>query len=414
MIRYVRGLMGCLTTAFLASASAAHPGEHFNVSSRDLPAPHTTPPDDIEPKFVPRPAGFMPEVPAGFSISIFASRPQLTHPRWLKVAPNGDVFLAEQGAGKITILRDADGDGKAELVSTFAQGFSSPHGLAFHDDALYVGDVRAIWRLPYHSGDMVATSEPQRVTMAKDLRPEGWHSTRDVAADSKGTLYLAMGSREDVSDDDPPPSASVQSIGPNGTMTTFASGLRNPSGIAFYPGTNDLWVTVNERDKLGGALPPDYLTRIQQGDFLGWPYAYAGSHPDPLYGAKRPDLLTKSKTPDLLFQAHSAPLGLVFYEGSQFPADYKGSAFVAFHGSGPYDKPTGYKAVRVKFANGRPIGGYEDFVTGFWAEGSRASNGLLAPVVWGTPAGLAVAKDGSLLIADDAGTTIWRVTYLGK
>jgi glucose/arabinose dehydrogenase len=147
---------------------------------------------------------------------------------------------------------------------------------------------------------------------------------------------------------------------------------------------------------------------------LGWPYAYAGSHPDPLYGAKRPDLLTKSKTPDLLFQAHSAPLGLVFYEGSQFPADYKGSAFVAFHGSGPYDKPTGYKVVRVKFAKGSPVGGYEDFVTGFWAEGSRASNGLLAPVVWGTPAGLAVAKDGSLLMADDAGTTIWRVTYLGK
>jgi len=199
----------------------------------------------------------------------------------------------------------------------------------------------------------------------------------------------------------------VQKVTADGHLQTFAAGLRNPVGIAFYPGTNDLYVTVNERDGLGDGLVPDYFTRIRQGDFFGWPYAYIGRHPDPDYGAKRPDLVAKTKVPDVLFQSHSAPLGLVFYEGDQFPADYKGDAFVALHGSWNAAAPTGYKVVRIKFANGRPIGGYEDFLTGFW-------NGSTSPAqVWGRPAGLLVAKDGSLLVADDDGKTIWRVRYVG-
>ena len=389
-------------------SSAAEPGDHYSLSPDNLPAPKTTLPDDIDPRFVPPARGFLPKVPPGFTISVFASAPQLTHVRWLAVAPNGDVFLTEQGPGKITLMRDADGDGRAERVTTFATGFSEPHGMAFHDGALYVGDVRAIWRLPYRNGDVVASAPATRVTQAPNLRPLGWHSTREIAFDSKGKLYLAMGARGDLLDDDPPPDASIQEVTPAGALVTFASGMRNPVGIAFYPGSDDLWATVNERDKLGAALPPDYLAHVRQGEFFGWPYAYIGPHPDPEFGAKNPDLVRKTKTPDILFEAHSAPLGLVFYDGAQFPTDYKGDAFVALHGSGPYNKPNGYKVVRVKFANGKPVGGYEDFVTGF-SDGKVPS-----PSVWGTPAGLAVAKDGALLIADDAGRTVWRVAYTGK
>jgi glucose/arabinose dehydrogenase len=178
--------------------------------------------------------------------------------------------------------------------------------------------------------------------------------------------------------------------------------------MAFYPGTDDLYVTVNERDGLGDSLPPDYLTRIRQGEFFGWPYAYTGPHPDPDYGAKRPDLVAKTKTPDVLFEAHSAPLGLVFYDASQFPPEYRGDAFVALHGSWNSSRPTGYKIVRVRFHNGRPENGYEDFLTGFW-------DGSTSPAsVWGRPVGLAVARDGSLLIADDTGGVVWRVSYVGK
>ncbi|MBN9577167.1 MAG: PQQ-dependent sugar dehydrogenase, partial [Alphaproteobacteria bacterium] len=320
--------------------------------------------------------------------------------------PDGDVFLAEQGPGLITLLRDSDGDGKADLITTFAKGFSQPYGIAMHDGALYVADLRAVWRLPYRTGALRPTGPAQRITAAPDLRPAGWHTTRDIVFDRKGQLFLAIGSRGDVLEA-PPPDATVQLVQPDGTMRTFASGLRNPAGMAIQPGTGDLWVTVNERDKLGGALPPDFLTRVERGDFFGWPYAYAGPHPDPVFGARRPDLVAKTRTPDVLFEAHSAPLGVVFYEGAQFPTPYRGDAFVALHGSGPYGAPDGYKVVRVHFAGGRPAGGYEDFVTGF----SNNKAGNLR--VWGTPCGLTIAKDGSLLIGDDKGRTIWRVSYIG-
>lgn len=405
-------LVGLLAIA--CSAATAAPGDRFNLSPDNMPAPHATPPEDIDPGFFKRPADVMPQVPAGFSISVFASRPQLTHVRWLAVAPNGDVFLAETGPGKITLLRDSKGEGKADMVTNFAQGFLMPHGMAFHAGALYVADVHAVWRFPYHDGDTIAASNAKRVTTAADLRPEGQHYTREIAFDSKGRLFLAMGARADLADDLPAPDATIQLVAADGTMTTFASGIRNAAGLAFYPGTDDLWATVNERDKLGGNLPPDYLARVRERDFFGWPYAYVGPHADPTYGAKRPDMVAKTKMPDVLFTAHSAPLGLVFYQGSQFPAEYKGDAFVALHGSGPYGKPDGYKVVRVHFANGKPVGGYEDFVTGFWAPGTSKRPDLLAPKVWGGPCGLAVAKDGSLLIADDHGATVWRVAYTGK
>jgi glucose/arabinose dehydrogenase len=388
----------------VAPAMAATVGTRHSLSADKLPVPLTTAPDDLTLDVFPRPDGVMPLAPKGFSVTIFATR--VGNARWLRVAPNGDVFMASSGDGRIVLLRDADGDGVAETVTTFAGGFKFPHGMGFRDGAFYVADVRAIWRLPYRDGDKVATGQPQRLTKGPSLGVEGWHWTREIAFDSKGKLYLAIGANADVADSDPSPSATIQEVAADGTMTIFASGLRNVVGMAVYPGTDELWGTVNERDKLGGGLPPDYLTRIRKGDFFGWPYAYVGPHPDPVYGRKRPDLVAKTKTPDVLFAAHSAPLAVVFYDGTQFPSEYRGDAFVAFHASGPYDKPDGYKVVRVKFANRTPVGGYEDFVTGFMFAG------IYPPRVWGTPAGLAVAKDGSLLIADEG--TIWRVAYTGK
>jgi len=397
-------LVAALTSmSIIPGLAADHPGQHFSVLPQDMPKPFATPAADNSSKGISRPAGAVPAAPPGFTVSIFASG--LDFPRWMAVAPNGDVFLTEPKAGKIVVLRDTTGAGHDNKVATFASGFSMPHGLAFHDGVLYVADLKAVYRLGYRDGVLKAISKT-RVTKSSFGVPGG-HFTRDIAFDSKGHLFLTVGSAENIGED-APPRATVQLVNPNGTLATFVSGIRNPVGIAPYPGTDDIYVTVNERDGLGDGLVPDYFTRIQQGDFFGWPYAYIGPNPAPDYGTKRPDLVAKTKVPDLLFQSHSAPLGLVFYEGSQFPAEYKGDAFVSLHGSWNSSKPTGYKVVRIKFANGRPVGGYDNFITGFW-------DGSTSPAqVWGRPVGLAVAKDGSLLIADDTGMTIWRVAYTGK
>ncbi|HSC18721.1 MAG TPA: PQQ-dependent sugar dehydrogenase [Rhizomicrobium sp.] len=385
------------STVFAAAAVADAPGMKHEIRAQDLPKPYATPAVDNSSQTVSRPKGWLPQVPKGFSISVFAGR--LSDPRFMALAPNGDVFLAEPSAGKITLLRG----GKA---STFASGFDGPHGLAFHDSALYVGDLNAVWKLGYPNGAATAGAR-SRITQ-QSFGGKSGHSTRDIAFGPDGALYIAIGSAGNVETSDPPTRASVQKVNANGTLSTYASGLRNPVGIVFQPGTNQLWVTVNERDGLGDDLPPDYATHVEAGGFYGWPYAYIGHHPDPTFGAKRPDMVAKTKTPAVLFQAHSAPLALVFYEGAQFPADYKGDAFVAFHGSWNSGHPHGYKVVRIHFAGGKPAGGYEDFVTGFW-------DGKTSPAhVYGRPAGLLVAKDGSLLIADDAGKTVWRVSYTGK
>jgi glucose/arabinose dehydrogenase len=384
----------------LAAWGADQPGQHFEVLPSQLPSPHATPAVENSSATVARPSGAMPQVPSGFSVSVFASG--LAKPRFLTVAPNGDVFVAESDVGRIDVLAKRNGHLRKAI---FAEGFAQPHGLAFHDGALYVADTTAVWKLGYRDGALKAGAKT-RVTKDSFGIPGG-HFTRDIAFAPDGQLYFAIGSRDNIGEN-PLPRASVQTVDAQGKLATFANGLRNPVGIAAYPGTNDIWVTVNERDGLGDDLPPDYLAHITQGEFFGWPYAYIGPHPDPDYGAKRPDLVAQTKTPDILFQAHSAPLGLVFYEGNQFPADYKGDAFVALHGSWNRAKPTGYKVVRVKFKDGKPVGGYDNFLTGFW-------DGSTSPAqVWGRPVGLAVANDGSLLVSDDVGKVIWRVSYTGK
>jgi glucose/arabinose dehydrogenase len=382
-----------------SAMAADQPGNHFDIQPAAMPAPYATPATENSSHVVKRPAGAMLQVPKGFAITAYATG--LSNPRWLAVAPNGDVYLAEPDANKITLLRG----GETARATTFATGFNKPHGLAFHDGALYVGDIDAVWKLSV--GDDASKTTRQRVTKQHDLGIGG-HFTRDIAFAPDGTLYLAIGSNENVAEGDPAFRAALNTVNSDGTLGQFATGIRNPVGIAFYPGTGEAWVSVNERDGFGDGLVPDYLTHVEKGAFYGWPYAYIGTHPDPVFGVKHPDMVAKAKTPDLLFQSHSAPTGLVFYEGNQFPADYKGDAFVSLHGSWNAAKPTGYKVVRVHFANGKPVGGYDNFVTGFHIGDTSPAQ------VWGRPAGLAVAKDGSLLIADDAGKTVWKVTYTGK
>ncbi len=402
---------GAVVISAGAAWAADHPGQKFQISPASLAAPYATAAAGNAPTTIARPAGAMPEVPKGFAVSIFAEN--LSNARWMAVAPNGDVFLAEptRAAGKITILRDSNGDGKADKTFTFlSSGLAYPHGLAFHGGYLYVGDLRGIWRFAYKDGQTSA-GPPQKVTSkVQDLRPGGGHVTRDIAFGPDGGLYLALGSRDNISDFKP--GAQVFKINADGSMSEFASGIRNPVGIAFAPGTNNLVVVTNERDGLGDALPPDYLTVVRQGGFYGYPYAYIGKNPDPVWGPKDPGgKVTSTITPDVLFQAHSAPTGLAFYTGANFPADYRNDAFVSLHGSWNAGNPTGYKVVRVHFVNGKPVNGYENFATGFWNGMGRSGE---PAAVWGRPVGLTVARDGSLLIADDASNVVWRVTYTGK
>lgn len=399
-------LLTVCAALIVCAAWAAPPrvGERYEVRAADLPPPYATKSASNPPRRIGRPPGATLEVPAGFRANIFAEG--LANPRWLAVAENGDVLLSEPRVGRVTLLRDDDGDGKADLIETFAEDLAAPHGLAVRGDFLYVADVERVWRYRFRRGQTRATGNAQAVTARGALGGRGGHWTRNLVFDPDGRrFYVAVGSRSNIAED-PPPRATVQAFDADGGgQRTFAAGLRNPVGIAFYPDSDDLYVVVNERDGLGEELVPDYLTRVRGGDFFGWPYAYLGSHPQPGLARRRPDLVARSKAPDLLFRAHSAPLGLVFYDAAQFPPSYRGDAFVALHGSWNAAEPRGYMVVRVPFEGGRPAGTYEAFATGFWAAGEKRAQ------AWGRPAGLAVAADGSLLIADDFGGVVWRVHY---
>ena len=381
-------------------------GETFEVLSESLPPPYATPAAGNMARRVARPDFVTLALPPGFKANAFATG--LDDARNLLVAPNGDVLVAESGSGRITLLRDTDGDGVADVKSALASGLSRPHGMALHDGWLYVGEPGQVVRLPYRPGDLKAGGQAQPFTPPESLGSRiGNHWTRNILFSPDGrSLYVSVGSRSNTAED-PLPHASIQRFDADGgRQATYASGTRNPVGLAFNPATGQLWATVVERDGLGDRLPPDFLTRIVAGGFYGWPYAYAGTHPDPKFGSKRPDLVQQSILPDILFQAHSTPLGLVFYDGTMFPPDYRGDAFVSLHGSWNAAAPTGYMVARVRFRNGEPAGrGYETFASGFWLLGSEPAR------VWGRPVGLAVAADGALLIADDVSNSIWRVSY---
>jgi len=401
-------------------------GRRFQIDPNNLPAPKTGPIATNRSLLVPY-AGQAPSVPEGFSATPFATG--LTNPRRLLVLPNGDVLVAEQSAGYLTLLRD-DGSGRAKWIERHVEDLNKPYGLAWQGDHVLVADQDGIWRVPHVPGALRAgRPEPaQRVDQllpeqrrpvpgaygAQMITPKGvfgivqGHQNRHLAINPKtGALFVGVGSSGNLGVE-PEPKATIQRFDADGSnQVTYASGTRNATALAFHPQTEELWAVVQERDGLGDRLPSDYLIRVQEGGFYGWPYAYIGKHPQPGFAALAPDKVEATITPDLLFTPHSSVLDLAFYDADQFPAAYRGSAFVALKGSWNRSVPTGYKVVRVPFKDGKPEGYYENFATGFWASGERRAE------VWGRPAALAITADGALLVADDTAGTIWRISYTG-
>ena len=401
-------------------------GRRFLFKAENLPPPKSDPIAASRSLVIPY-AGQTPRVMEGFTVAPFVTG--LEHPRRLLVLPNNDVIVAEQRTGYLTLLRDENGDGKADFIQRYADDFKAPYGLAYRDGFVLVADQEGIWRVPHVSGAVRAgrPDNPKISEVPPDQRkpvPAAYgqelitqrgvfgviagHQNRHLALDPRtGAMFVGVGSAGNIGVE-PEVKASVQRFEPDGSgQTTFASGMRNPTTLAFHPTTGELYAGVQERDGLGDNLPPDYLTRVEKGAFFGWPYAYIGTNPQPGFAQRAPDKVKATVVPDVLFQPHSSVLDIAFYDGEQFPAEYRGDAFVALKGSWNRSEPTGYKVVRVRFKDGKPDGSYENFVTGFWVSGQHRAE------VWGRPTALAVMKDGSLLIADDTGGTIWRVAYAG-
>jgi glucose/arabinose dehydrogenase len=365
---------------------------HHEIRADQLPPPFASQSAGNPPHVSRAPATWTPAVPPGFHISVFAR--DLDEPRNMILAPNGDILVVESSAGDIKILR---GNQRFTLI----KGLNNPFGVALRGDTLYIGDEDAVVRIPYRAGQTSSSATPERIASL----PSGGHSTRNVIFNRDGSkMYVAIGSESNMNPEGPP-RAAVTEYKPDGRgARTFAYGLRNPIGLAWNPRSGALWTCVNERDGLGDDLVPDYATDLRDGAFYGWPYSYIGQHPEPRRGNERRDLVAKAIVPSLLIQAHSAPINMVFYDGAMFPPEYRGSAFVALHGSWNRSKRTGYKVIRIPFTNGKPSGGYDDFVAGWmFDENSRT--------VLGRPAGLLVLADGSLLVSDDANGIIWRITY---
>jgi glucose/arabinose dehydrogenase len=416
MFRIVSSVRACLIGAACFSAGAMAqtfeqtPGTVITIDLNALPAPYATPHTSNGSQAIPLPPLPNLRVPPGFAVNLFAQG--LSHARLMRVAPNGDVFLAQSGAGRITLLRDSDGDGRADVNTTFAQGFRGPYGMALHDKYLYVADVDAVWRVPYEAGATSAGGARERVTAQGALGSADGHSTRNLVIDPTGTkMYVAIGSRGN-DDEEAAPRATIQEFNIDGSgQRTFASGLRNPVGIAIRPGTSEVFTVVNERDGLGDELVPDYLTRVADGGFYGWPYSYMGRNPQPRPGGwsnqQAQALINSAIVPDLPLRSHSAPLGFTFYDKTKFPAAYRGGAFIALHGSWNAAQPRGYMVVYAPFTAGRPTGSYQVFLSNFWT-----ANETRAQVI-GRPADVAVAADGALLVADDGSNSIWRVSYVG-
>jgi glucose/arabinose dehydrogenase len=388
-----------LSAVALAGAQTVHKG----IDPKTLPAPDTANPANNGPKVIPQPEGVTPKVPAGFKVNLYAEG--LNNPRWITVAPNGDVFVVESRANRVSVFRDADGDGKPEVKQTWATGFDAPFGIAFWKDYLYVANTGSVVRFPYKAGQLESSGPPETVVANVPAQGYRGHWTRDLVFNPSGSkMYLSVGSSVNVGEETDERRATILEFNPDGTGgRVYASGIRNAVGKAFHPRTGQMWCTVNERDGLGDDLVPDYFMSVKDGGFYGWPWYYAGSYHDPRV-PERPDLKDKTITPELLLTSHVAALGLAFYNGRQFPRQYQGDAFVALHGSGNRTKRVGYSVVRIRFKDRKPTGEYEDFLTGFMLGEGRSE-------VWGRPVGVAVAKDGSLLVTDDGGNKVWRVSY---
>ena len=425
-----------------------------------LPPPATASPKPS--RAVSRPEGMSPKAANGFTVTMAAD---LRAPRMMVYAPNGDLFVSSPGANNITVLRDANNDGVFESQSVYAQGappaprgggpppnpaggqraggqgraagpppgpgrgappvlgagapacapppdfavkgpgtLAAPFGLAFHDGYLYVGNTASLVRYKYANGDLQAQGEPEKLL---DL-PNGGHSTRNIIFNRAGTkMYVAVGSQSNNDAGEDCRRAAILEFNPDGSgYRVYASGIRNPVGLALQPGTDIVWTAMNERDNLGDDLVPDYATSVKDGGFYGWPYSYIGENYDPRYIGSFPDLVKRTLVPDVLLPAHAAALGITFYTGDQFPQRYRNGGFVALHGSWNRSVASGYKVVFFPMVNGKP-GPIEDFLTGFLAS-DGANNSSIDQ--WGRPVGVVTARDGSLLVSDDTGNRIWRVS----
>ena len=425
------------------------PGVRRKITVADLPPPFATKSAGNDPQIVPRPPGAGPKVPPGFVVDEFASG--LERPREIRAAPNGDLFISESYSGRIRVLRAPDGAAKAQREEIFASGLTMPFGIAFwppgpNPQFVYVADTNSVVRFPYRNGDLIARGPAETIVSnipsGGRLRGGG-HWTRDIVFSNDGSrMFVSVGSHtndaENLAARDQPEirneqnpatgywdsmvafgqknglagllpterdRADVLEFKPDGTgLRIFASGLRNCVGMAVNPITGALWCSTNERDGLGDNLPPDYITSVQANGFYGWPWFYIGGHEDPHHRGEHPELQSKVIIPDVLLQAHSASLEMTFYDGAQFPADYKGDAFAAEHGSWNRSRRAGYKVIRVIMRDGKATGEYDDFMTGFVTDSGD---------VWGRPVGVAVGHDGSLFVTEDAHGTVWRISYRG-
>lgn len=409
-------------------------GKSFTVTEESLPEPYTGPAARNPALTIDR-SDNVPSAPEGFDVTLFAD--SLVNPRQMYVLPNGDVLLAQQAEGVVTFLRDTDGDGASDMRSLFAQNFEGPYGLARVPEGrenagdILVADYRGVWRVPFTLGEVRASGAaifaPKPITeVAEDERhaqlpmdhfpvteqgvfggSEG-HNTRSLVVSPDGeTMYVGVGSASNIGTD-APPRATIQAFGiDGGDQRTFVDGTRNPIGLNFRPGTDELWAIVQERDGMGDQLVPDFFTRVEEGDFYGWPYSYTGSNPQPRFSDLAPDgRIEEAKVGDVLFEAHSSAMDFAFAP-PEFGAEYAGDAFVALKGSWNRADPTGYKVVRVPFEDGAPTGSYENFLNGFWTGGDDRA------VIWGRPADVAFMPDGAMLVADDTGGTIWHIAPSG-
>jgi glucose/arabinose dehydrogenase/cytochrome c2 len=394
------------------------PGVRRLIRVEDLPQPFATGSANNSPRVVPRPSDVRPRAPEGWRVDLFAER--LEQPRQIRVAPGGDVFIAETAAGRIRVLRARDGATRAEERWTFADGLDGPFGMAFYPPGpspewLYVAENNRLVRFPYRDGETAARGRSE--VIVSDLSPTtGGHTTRDVVFSLDGKrMFVSVGSQSNVAEGIGKKSpeqirswesehglgatwgfeerrADVLVFDPEGNGgRIFATGLRNCVGMAVHPATGDLWCSTNERDGMGEDLVPDHVTRVKEGAWYGWPWYWLGNHEDARLKAQRPDLAGKATVPDVLIQAHSASLGMTFREGDGFSAE---------HGSWNRERRTGYKVIRIPTRDGVPTGEYEDFLTGFVVD-QRS--------VWGRPVGVAVAHDGALLVTEDGSGTVWRV-----
>ena len=388
-------LAGMLAAAIPAAAQVTH------GIKPNLPAPFASKSEGNGPNGEAPPAGFLPAVPAGFQVNIFAK--DLKRPRFMAVAPNGDIFVAETGASQITILRDPQNTGGAQQSEVFADKLNLPFGIAFHDDFVYVGNTNEVVRFRYDPKTSKRLGNSEHVL---DLPGGGGHFTRTVAFSPDGKkLYVSVGSSGNIDMEKDNRRAAVLVADPDGKNSRlYATGLRNGVGLAAEPNTGEVWVAVNERDELGNDLPPDYLTSVKDGGFYGWPYSYIGSNVDPRVKPQQPDLVAKAIIPDVLLGSHVAPLQFAFYTGTQFPDSYRRGVFVAEHGSWNRMPRAGYQVAFVGFKDGKAAVDPVPFMTGFLSD-------PMGKNVNGRPVGVAVAPDGSLLVSDDGGGIIYRVSY---